>query len=348
LLLVVIAIIGVLIALLLPAVQAAREAARRMQCSNYLKQLALATHNYYDTHHSLPTSHTYQISLYNGGYNGSGEGWSYLCQIAPFIEQKYLKDKLGGWWGTTWYQAEDRIGTGARDYGDGVCDYGDTKVPIFQCPSDSGAVSTTEGWQGTSYRACGGDNLGGIWRYGGLQSSRGAMAYRGYRDFAGVTDGTSNTILIGERLVASESNTRNIRENIVVCVEGSDWGEIPISQYPNDAVFLTAGAAECLATGTETGDRTYSVSRRVIYTLYSNTPRVGAPWISGTDYATIFSTILPPNSPSCAGGGVNCALTDGSVRFLSENIHCPIGTLKIQGPGEFGIWGSLITNGNRY
>ncbi len=72
-LLVVIAIIGVLIALLLPAVQAAREAARRMQCSNNLKQIALAMHNFQNTHKVFPPSF--------GGLNGAD--WSAQACILP-------------------------------------------------------------------------------------------------------------------------------------------------------------------------------------------------------------------------------------------------------------------------
>src|SRR5262245_35680516 len=77
-LLVVIAIIGVLIALLLPAVQSAREAARRAQCVNNLKQLALASHNYHDTHSLLPPGHR----TYTNG--------TFQVFILPYIEQNAL------------------------------------------------------------------------------------------------------------------------------------------------------------------------------------------------------------------------------------------------------------------
>jgi len=82
-LLVVIAIIAILIALLLPAVQQAREAARRTQCKNNLKQLALAAHNYHDTHNSFPLNAG--DSLY---------GYSAQAQLLPFHEQGNLHDLI--------------------------------------------------------------------------------------------------------------------------------------------------------------------------------------------------------------------------------------------------------------
>jgi prepilin-type N-terminal cleavage/methylation domain-containing protein len=81
-LLVVIAIIGVLVALLLPAVQAAREAARRMKCQNNLKQVSLAWHNYHDTHGQLPPGCL------------SVNGFSWTVFVLPFIEQKNLYEKF--------------------------------------------------------------------------------------------------------------------------------------------------------------------------------------------------------------------------------------------------------------
>src|SRR5689334_14369572 len=86
-LLVVVAIIGVLVALLLPAVQAAREAARRAQCTNNLKQLGIAVHNYHDTLNSLPSGWIMKASV--------EAEWGWQAMSLPFAEQQTLHEKLG-------------------------------------------------------------------------------------------------------------------------------------------------------------------------------------------------------------------------------------------------------------
>ncbi len=109
-LLVVIAIIGVLVGLLLPAVQAAREAARRMQCSNNLKQLGLALHNYESTHRTFPPA----------GIDSNSMAWSIM--ILPFLEQNNLHSQFnfdqGAW------NANNRIGVVQNVF-----------IPVYQCPS---------------------------------------------------------------------------------------------------------------------------------------------------------------------------------------------------------------------
>ena len=95
-LLVVITIIGILIALLLPAVQAAREAARRLQCTNNLKQMGLALHNYHLTNSSFPQA----SSQYSGVKQGGGCcGWSWSALILPFLEQDNLYQQIDFDWG---------------------------------------------------------------------------------------------------------------------------------------------------------------------------------------------------------------------------------------------------------
>src|SRR5690606_23201980 len=87
-LLVVIAIIAILIALLLPAVQQAREAARRTQCRNNLKQMAIAMHNYHDSHRAFPPGCMHSAVPRSG--SGHSFGPSFYGMILPFIDQAPL------------------------------------------------------------------------------------------------------------------------------------------------------------------------------------------------------------------------------------------------------------------
>jgi prepilin-type N-terminal cleavage/methylation domain-containing protein/prepilin-type processing-associated H-X9-DG protein len=189
-LLVVIAIIGILIALLLPAVQAAREAARRSQCINNLKQLGLAMHNYADTFKSLPP----------GWVNAQGQGndfplWGWGSLILPFVEQAPLHKQMN----VNTAQLPDAINTPA------VLLVMQQPLSAYRCPSDV-APETNPGrpfpFDGTNELAT--SNYVGNHRSRG--SARGDHSVRGglffeddAKKFRDIRDGTSNTIMLGER-----------------------------------------------------------------------------------------------------------------------------------------------------
>jgi prepilin-type processing-associated H-X9-DG protein len=213
---VVIAIIGILIALLLPAVQAAREAARRAQCTNNIKQLTLALHNYHDVYKTFPS-----------GYRGTVGGWdarvlmahSWMQAILPFIEEQPLYDQI-----------DFALPLGSGNPGDATYNTNTavsrTVVDTFLCPSDAnqgGLMGSRANSGGTSavnnYKACAGSNWGwgdavcrhtfvrgGHWSNSanGLDQGNGIIMRNNnnYRQawvrMAEVEDGTSNTFAIGE------------------------------------------------------------------------------------------------------------------------------------------------------
>jgi prepilin-type N-terminal cleavage/methylation domain-containing protein len=123
-LLVVIAIIGVLVSLLLPAVQAAREAARRMRCGNNLKQIGLAMHMYHDSLSGLPPGWIAQHPTTNRPYWLGRPGWAWGTRILPYLEQANVVENLID------YRLPllDPFHTEARM----------TVIPTYLCPSDIG------------------------------------------------------------------------------------------------------------------------------------------------------------------------------------------------------------------
>jgi len=344
-LLVVIAIIGILIALLLPAVQAAREAARRSQCTNNLKQLMLAVHTYADTYRVLPTRQSGTGNVNNSFQRLRISGW---LQLAPFYEQKSLYDVA--------MQAND-----APWVDNATSHWQLTVIPTLNCPSDGGDIPPRGSKRGTtSYAFCAGDNYEAsihdpTERSDANQAialmntpikNRGMFGRQDYNSLAHVADGTSNTIALAERSRPRRDNDRGSAIN--------DASGDPASYIPLACRAYWAGNAYISGAPIFTGDTS-----------------PGYRWADGAAYFAGVTTILPPNTAVCMllgggwsgtshwapgiwtatsehPGGVNVAMADGSVRFISDTIDtgnlgvvAPSPTSSV--PSPYGVWGALGT-----
>lgn len=337
-LLVVIAIIGILIALLLPAVQAAREAARRSQCSNNLKQFGLAIHNYADTFKAFPPK---KMGTAPGGTNGNaryGSGW---MRLLPFYEQQALYDQ---WASAQTLPSGSYPAFGPVPWGPGDSyEIYDVQVATLLCPSDGNAFNkgATAYGRNNYMFSCGDSVDAANGTYGNNQGTNPRGMFNnldGRINFASVTDGTSNTIMLSEHLVAT--NTSLVKQGNVAGVSGilASPGTCYAQIDPNDSKVYISSAAK------------------------RNWP--GTRWAHGAMSHIGFNTVLPPNGPSCAEltndnttggmvlpptsnhpGGVNAAMGDASVRFISETIDTgnTYAAPTTQGASVYGVWGALGT-----
>ncbi len=186
-LLVVIAIIAVLVALLLPAVQAAREAARRAGCQDNLKQIGLAMHNYHSIYDVFPIGY---IASPNANLNVTTPGWSWATAILPMIEQPSLYNAAN-----LTLPVEDASNQTVRL----------TALGVYTCPTDrfAGRFTVTDAsnnpiadaWS-KSYAACFGRDVNIAKNPTGGNGLFMCNLAIGIKD---ITDGTSQTIMVGER-----------------------------------------------------------------------------------------------------------------------------------------------------
>jgi prepilin-type processing-associated H-X9-DG protein len=295
-LLVVIAIIGILIALLLPAVQAARESARRAECINHLKQIGLAVQNHADAYQVLPTGGWYSWAgdSNNPVWYTPGKivrppnlpsGWAY--QIAPFIEEQselYLTN-----WKTVEQQVvavyfcpsrrgpTQNIEPTSNGYRDGLMDYASaTPVDVNQVNDPQ---CMTDFWKGETFSIAPNQSY-----FGMIVRTLSCRMIR----MKDVSDGLSQTLLIGDKFVptANYDGTASNGFNY----EGDDRGWTEGWDY--DTV-RTSGMAP--------------IADRYLKPIYYPLGGTGF-W----QYNLPFGSAHP--------GGINCAFGDGSVHTISYEI----------------------------
>ncbi|HXG09579.1 MAG TPA: DUF1559 domain-containing protein [Gemmataceae bacterium] len=306
-LLVVIAIIAILIALLLPAVQKVREAANRAKCSNNLKQMALACHNYQQTTGEMPYGRKYDI----------WDTYTWTQLILPYIEQDAIYQ---GYWTlpqtgyrTSYPGPNGPIGDDAR-----LRQSRHALIPLYLCPSDKGPqgneLGTTQfGHLRGNYRGCVGsgdmygnptDSTAGPWGVGvfgvraGQSFDGGPPKTTGAR-ITDIIDGTSNTLLLSEG---------------VVPIQSAGWGgPIGAHIYGNMGGALFSASLTPNSTAADrpigpcpTFDPSY---REPCLSLGGN-----AWWTPSARGAHVAARSKHPN-------GVNVALADGSVQFISNGIN---------------------------
>jgi prepilin-type N-terminal cleavage/methylation domain-containing protein/prepilin-type processing-associated H-X9-DG protein len=319
-LLVVISIIGVLIALLLPAVQAAREAARRSQCTNNLKQLGLAVHEYIDAHGVMPLG-SFKLSPPAGGdpCKGGHEAGVFIA-LLPYLEQGSL---FGAFNSTVHYETAPNstvVGTG---------------LSVLWCPSDSLVSQADSKHFGWPVRYCSYMGSSGTWNsppetrgpacplqnfQALLAQANGVIFYYSSIRIAGIVDGTSSTFLFGEHAYGKNPT-----------VELPDWGWWFSGNY-GDTMFTT---------------------------MFPMNPQGKIPDIPNQALYGIDINPSIQAASSYHPGGAHFAFCDGSVRFLKESIDsapfavstglpqgwsmAPSGLYSITPPGRLGVYQALST-----
>jgi prepilin-type N-terminal cleavage/methylation domain-containing protein/prepilin-type processing-associated H-X9-DG protein len=336
-LLVVIAIITVLIALLLPAVQAAREAARRMQCVNNLKQIGIALHNYHDVNNSFPPG---ALSHYVGGNTATTQhnNWdsSVHMRLLAFMEQKALYNALNFHHGVF----NDKIGTPINRT------VTVTVVNSFLCPSGptsgwnfQGATAPLQNYKapGNSYYASWGSSL----EFASNQSKgppNGPFPFYGPNGHAvgvqNILDGASNTIGFGEWKIGSGALKTNSIQDIVFV------GSMPAGTKRNNGTLNMPNPTLVQSFQTwlnQCGQMWKAGSGR-----FAKTVTLGEAWAMGMPGYTMGGTLLAPNAkyPNCSTngtgaiesvsmlnlssahpGGANVLMLDGSVHFLKDSTN---------------------------
>lgn len=272
-LLVVITIIGILIALLLPAVQAAREAARRMQCQNNLKQIGLALHAFHEAKGSFPPSDW--IKPVN-----NGRGTPMFIMLMAYIEADNLLAQYTYWdaplgW-NNWENHPEQMSI---------------PVPVYRCPSDQEPDPYIDGGLQWHLRRYYGVSGGQTRSSSGVPFTDGLFAINKWRGMQDITDGSSNTLAVGES------------------VHPEQMGIGPGYTKPDvGGPDIWADGSGCDSSCSITSQGTARCIRSTWYPINSNILP-----ISGNNNDVPFTSFHP--------GGANFVFADGHVSFLGDAMN---------------------------
>jgi prepilin-type N-terminal cleavage/methylation domain-containing protein/prepilin-type processing-associated H-X9-DG protein len=305
-LLVVIAIIAVLLGLLVPAIQKVRETAARVQCTNNLKQIALAAHNYHNAAKKFPP-----------GIATAPSQASVLVLLLPYVEQATLYQQFD--------MRQDVYNAPAN------APARMQQVALFLCPSDRSTGAKPDDFPPPGQppaivgKANYFGNMGthGLWQENVPTAPKdprtwGIFAFESRTRLECITDGASNTALFAE--VKRGAAPSDDATDVAVLPPGS-WDQGNAGTNPNN-LTPPAGCANPPSTYNFTGLQYYR--SHLITTMYTHTV---PPNYAGPDCMRNPSA-LPPMpwqqghlaARSYHPGGVNVALADGSVRFVSDTI----------------------------
>lgn len=300
-LLVVIAIIGVLIGLLLPAVQKVREAANRMRCANNLKQIGVAMHNYHSAYDCFPMGITTAARF--GAFNQGSQNlplnqkeFPYVLHfLLPFVEQDAYFSALGQPIYSNFYYDT----AASQLYPTQACN---VPLSVFLCPTDPGPQLTgPNGFTKTSYLGLfSGSNDGDGYSIPNA-AQRAVFAYNQTTRISQITDGTSNSMALVEYLRGT-SDPNDARANFY-----SNWA-----------------GRKCIYTSLTPN----SSAPDVLYTQFCpsnfNVPGQNLPCVgSGSTTATY------AGARSRHTGGVNVVFCDGHVSFMTDSV--PLSTWQALG-----------------